>query len=249
MYDYFLGGHHNFEVDRRAADQAIAIYPDFPLLMRVGRAFLRRAVRFLTAQGVTQFLDIGSGIPTVGNVHQLVHEADTTAHVVYVDADPVAVAHSRAILQDDPRVTIIQADAREPEQILNHPETRRLLDLNRPVAVLLVFVLHFIPDEHAYRVVRVLRDAVAPGSYIAISHGTYEGMPAESLERLVRLYNQTPTPVRVRSRAEFEPFFDGLELVEPGLVYVPLWRPEASDDLFLDQPERSLSFAGIGRKV
>ncbi len=249
MYDYFLGGYNNFEIDRKAAEQATAIWPDMPLVMQANRAFLRRAVRFLVGQGIEQFLDIGSGIPTVGSVHEVAQRANPDARVVYVDHEPVAVAHSKAILQDAPYATVIEADARQPEHILNHPEVGRLLDLGKPLALLLVSLLHFITDnEEAYRVVRVLRDAVAPGSYLVMVHGSYEGLTPEIAEQLHQLYMRTPTPVKTRSRAEIERFFDGFELVEPGLVYLPLWRPEGPDDLFLEQPERCSGFTGVGRK-
>jgi len=249
MYDYFLGGHHNFEVDRRAAEAAIQIYPDFPLVMRTNRAFLRRAVQFLIAQGIEQFLDIGSGIPTVGNVHEVAQNANPEARVVYVDTDPIAIAHSTAILQGNPRTTILQADAREPGQILHQLEERRLLKLDQPLGVLLVFLLHFVSDDQeAQNIVRTLRDALPSGSYLVISHGTYEGMSSEASEQMGRLYSRTTDPVTPRPRTQIARFFDGLELIDPGLVYVPLWRPEGPDDLLLDEPTRCVSFAGVGRK-
>ncbi len=248
MYDYYLGGAHNFAVDRQAADQALALWPELPLIMQANRAFLRRAVQFLVARGIDQFLDIGSGIPTVGNVHEIALAANPAARVVYVDIDPVAVAHSRAILRDDPRVAVVQADARRPGAILAHPDVQRLLDRDRPLAVLLVALLHFIPDDAEARgLVRQLRDALAPGSYLALSHASTEGMPQESREH-ERLYNRTPTPMRMRSRAEIARFFEGFDLVEPGVVYIPLWRPEGPDDLFLEAPERCTGFAGVARK-
>jgi hypothetical protein len=249
MYDYFLGGHHNFEVDRRAAEAATQIYPDFPLVMRANRAFLRRAVRFLVAQGIEQFLDLGSGIPTVGNVHEVAQDANPGARVVYVDTDPIAVAHSTAILQGNPNATIIQANAHEPERILHQLQDRHLLNLDQPLGVLLVFLLHFVSDDQeAHTIVRTLRDVLAPGSYLVISHGTADGMSSETSEQMGRLYSRTTDPVTPRPRSEIERFFDGLELVDPGLVYVPLWRPEGPDDLLLAEPERCVSFAGVGRK-
>lgn len=249
MYDYFLGGHHNLAIDRVAAEAGSAIYPEFPLVMQANRAFLRRAVQFLAGQGIERFLDVGSGIPTVGNVHQVAQRATPAARVVYVDVDPVAVAHSAAILRDNPQATIIQADARTPQQILDHPAVQSLLDAGRPVALLLVFVLHFIvDDELAVRVVRALRDALPPGSYVVLSHGTVERLPAATRDQLLRLYAGTSQPVRPRSRAEIETYFEGLELVEPGLVYVPDWRPEEDGDLLRDRPAHSIGFAGVARK-
>ncbi len=250
MYDYLLGGYHNFEVDRMVARKAVEAMPTFPLIMRSNRAFLRRVVNFLAKErGVEQFLDIGSGIPTVGNVHEIAQRANPSTRVVYVDVEPVAVRHSEEMLRDNPNATIIQADGRRPEAILEHPETRRVLDPGKPTAVLLLSVLLFIlDDEEAYRVVRILRDSLAPGSYVAISHGTEDNAPHEQVEQTKKLYAATPNPVKLRSRAEVEKFFEGLELVEPGLVHVPLWRPEAPDDLLLDRPEASLIYGGVGHK-
>ena len=249
IYDYLLGGFHNFDVDRAAALKITEVLPEMPLFMRANRAFLRRVVRFLTDQGIDQFLDLGSGIPTVGNVHEIAQQANPSASVVYVDNEPVAVTHSRTILQGNSKATVIQADIRQPDVILGHPETRRLLDFNKPTAVLFLSVLLFLTDdEEAYRVVRSVRDALVPGSYIAISHPTADETPPEQAEKAEKLYAATGTPVRVRSYNEVERFFEGLELLEPGLVYVPLWRPEGPDDLFLKNPELSGYYAGIGRK-
>ena len=249
MYDYLLGGYNNFEVDRVAARMMIEINPDAPLVMRANRAFLRRAVEFLVGRGITQFLDVGSGIPTVGNVHEVAQKADPTARVVYVDAEPVAVRHSEMLLKDNPNATVFQFDARQPERLLDHPEVRRLLDLGKPTAVLLFCLLHFVPDdEEALHIARVLRDALAPGSYVGVSHATHEHSPPEYIEQVTKLYSRTSTPVRMRSHGEIEGFFEGLELVEPGLVHVPLWRPETSEDLLVDQPVRSVTYGGIGRK-
>jgi S-adenosyl methyltransferase len=249
MYDYYLGGSHNFEIDRKMAEQAIGLWPDLPLIMQANRAFLRRAVRYLISQGVDQFLDIGSGIPTVGNVHEVAQRANPSARVVYVDIDPIAVAHSTAILQGTSNVAAIHGDVRQPEAILNHAQVRELLDFDRPVAVMLLALLHFLTDDAEARAsVRVLRHAVTQDSYLAISHASYEGMPEKSREH-EQLYARTPNPLKTRSRADIERFFEGFELVDPGLVYLPLWRPEEDDDPFRGQPERSTSFAGVGRKT
>ncbi len=249
MYDYYLGGFHNFAIDRQAADAIATLHPDVALVMRANRAFLRRAVHFLVARGIDQFLDIGSGIPTVGNVHEVAQGANPAARVVYVDSDPVAVAHSAAILQGNDAAAVIQADARHPEQILGDPVVRRMLDFDRPLGVLIVALLHFIPDDgEAYGLVRAVRDAVAPGSYLAIGHGTTDGLPSERYAQMERLYARTTTPGRMRPRAAIERFFEEMIIVEPGIVHVPLWRPEGADDLFLDQPERSINFAGVAYK-
>jgi len=250
MYDYFLGGSHNFAVDRELAEQVLAVYPDIALLARANRAFLRRAVRFLLDQGIDQFLDIGSGIPTAGNVHNIVHQRNPAGRVVYVDIDPIAVHLSLDLLKDDPTATAIQADAREPEAILAHPDVCRLLDLGQPVGVLLLACVPFIADDaEVFTLVRTLRQAVAPGSYFVFSHLSYEGAPAETIAQSERLYAGTTNPVTSRSRARLEPLFEDLEVVAPGVVHVPLWHPESPNDLFLEEPSRSVNLVGVGRKA
>ncbi|MGH2369527.1 MAG: SAM-dependent methyltransferase, partial [Chloroflexota bacterium] len=237
-----------------AAEQVIKLVPDVPLVARANRAFLRRAVNFLLAEGVTQFLDLGSGIPTVGNVHEVAQEAHPGARIVYVDIDPVAVTHSAALLKDNPTATVIQADARKPETILGHPEVQRLLDFRQPMAVLMLAFLHFVTDdEEAETLVRGMRDALAPGGYIAISHAlsdaaTRLNVSREMVEKGTEMYRRTTNPVRLRSRAQIERYFEGLQLVEPGLVDIPLWRPEGPDDIFFDTPARASVLAGVGRK-
>jgi hypothetical protein len=249
MYDYFLGGYHNFEVDRLASEKALEIYPDGRLAAQACRAFLRRVVNFLVEQGIDQFLDIGSGLPTLGNVHEVAQKVNPAARVVYVDIDPVAVAHARAMLKGNPKASAIRVDARWPDEILNHTKVKDLLDFSRPAAVLFLTFLHYIGDnDQAHNTVGTLRDALVPGSYIAISHGTYDNAPPGAAERMEKLTAGTPTPSRYRSRAQIREFFGGLEVVEPGLVYIPLWRPEGLDDVLLDEPERVLVFGGVGRK-
>ena len=249
IYDYLLGGYHNFEIDRRVAAQLAEIMPDFPLYVQANRAFLRRAVRFLANQGIDQFLDFGSGIPTVGNVHEIAQGINPSTRVVYVDYDPVAVRHSRTILEDNPNAIAVRADIRKTEVILDHPEVRNLLDSSKPTAALLISVLLFIVDnKEAYRLVRVLRDALTPGSYIAISHATAEGVSPEQAAQGEKLYAASGNPVKLRSHVEIKRFFEGFELVEPGLVLVPLWRPEGPDELFFDQPELSQNQGGVAYK-
>src|SRR5205807_4591359 len=157
MYDFFLGGAHNFAVDREAAQRAAAIYPELPMILQVNRGFLRRAVAFLASQGIEQFLDIGSGIPTAGNVHEVAQAINADARVVYVDIDPVVVLHGEAILQDNPLAASVQGDVRQAPEILDDPLVHRLLDFNQPLAVLLISILHFIPDKDAFPAVRTLR--------------------------------------------------------------------------------------------
>ncbi|MGP4017644.1 SAM-dependent methyltransferase [Saccharopolyspora sp. 5N708] len=249
VYDYYLGGNHNFAIDRQMGDEAIRMWPELPLIMQANRAFLRRAVQYCTEQGIRQFLDLGSGIPTVGNVHEVAQQAAPGTPVVYVDTDPVAVAYSRKLLGDNPDVAIVRADLREPDQVLAAPEVTELLDLSQPVALMMVAVLHFVGDANRPgAIVARYRDALAPGSFLVISHATDEGRP-DVAHPHAELYRQrTTTPMTLRSRAAVTGFFEGFELVEPGVVHLPLWRPVASADV-AERPERITGLAGVGRKV
>jgi len=249
IYDCLLGGYHNFEIDRLAVKKLVEIFPTSASTAHVCRGFLRRVVSFLAGQGIDQFLDIGSGIPTLGNVHEVAQKANPDARIVYVDIDPVAVAHSQAMLKDNPNATAIWGDVGQPDQILDHAEVKNLLDFSRPVALLLLLVLHAIWDnEEAYGAMRTLRDKLAPGSYIAVAHGTYDDTPPEIMERMKKVSASTSIPTRSRTWAQIQRFFDGLELVEPGLVRPPLWRPEGPDDILLDQPKQVFIFGGVGYK-
>lgn len=248
MYDYYLGGHHNFEVDRIAAEHVIGLYPESRLVALANRAFLRRAVTFLVQQGIDQFLDLGSGIPTVGNVHLVAQQLNPQARVVYVDIDPVAVAHSAALLEHNPNATIVQADVRQIDALLALPTVRETLDFRRPIAVLIIALLHFVTDDaEVTSLLHTLRSGLVPGSYLAIGHGTLDELPLEAVEQIERLYSRTTHPVRMRPAATIHSFFAGLDLVEPGVVYAPLWRPEDEADILLDQPARSINFVGVGR--
>jgi SAM-dependent methyltransferase len=248
IYDYWLGGSHNFAVDREVARQMIAMAPETPLIMQANRAFLHRAVRFLVDQGVRQFLDIGSGIPTLGNVHEVAQKNAPDARVAYVDIDPVAVAHSRHILAGDERTVVIQEDLRRPEQIIDHLEVRRLIDFTEPVGLLLVAVVHFIPDsDDPVGVIGRLCDALAPGSYLVLSHLTSDGLSPEAAQRGAELSRRTPTPVTPRTLAEVQRLFAGFDLVEPGLVWSRQWRPEHPDEVG-DHPEQSAVHVGVGLK-
>ncbi|MEH0983933.1 SAM-dependent methyltransferase [Micromonospora sp. CPCC 205556] len=247
MYDYYLGGSHNFAADRAAARAMMEAVPDAPLMAQANRAFLRRVVQFLVDSGVRQFLDIGSGIPTVGNVHEIAHRIAPDARVVYVDVDPVAVAHSREILGDNPGATVIQEDLRRPAAILAHPEVTRLIDFSQPVAVMIVAVLHFIPDsDRPEEILRTLRAALAPGSYLVLSQASDEsrGHTGERAEA-ERVYRRTDNPLSIRDRAELTAFFDGFEPVEPGVVWVPQWRPETAESA--EDAERAVFIGGVGR--
>jgi SAM-dependent methyltransferase len=247
VYDYFLGGAHNFAVDRALADQIARMTPNVGETMRAGRDFLRRAVCFLLDEGIRQFLDIGSGIPTVGNVHEIAQQIAPEARIAYVDIDPVAVAHSLAILAGNDRVAVLHADVREPQQILADPELARLLDLSEPTGILLAGIMHFIHDEDdPPGIVGKLRDAVVPGSYVVISHVTYEDQPPEVVEAQ-KLSARTATEIVLRSKAQILEQFRGFTLVEPGLVHLPLWRPDSPGDVD-SHPERFGAFGGVGRK-
>jgi len=246
VYDYLLGGSHNFPPDQEAAAEFLARWPDARQTMRANRAFLGRAVTYLAAEaGIRQFLDIGSGIPTMGNVHEIAQYAAPGARVAYVDNEEVAVLHSRAILAANPNAIAVQADLRRPRELLGSPPLQTLLDFSQPVALLLVAVLHFFPDsDQPARLVAELRDAVAPGSYVVISHGTTDGQSSQVAEAMGH-YNQTTAPFQPRSRAEIMAFFDGWEMINPGLVPVPQWRPDPPATPG-DPPERIAAYGGAG---
>ncbi|MFI9833089.1 SAM-dependent methyltransferase [Streptomyces sp. NPDC051913] len=253
IYDYYLGGSHNFEVDREAARKAMEFMPGLPKIMQANRAFMRRAVRFAVDQGISQFLDIGSGIPTFGNVHEVAQSADPDARVVYVDHDPVAVAHSQAVLAGNEGTGVVAADLRKPQEIVTSAEVQQLIDLKRPVALLLVAILHFVEDEDdPYGAVAELRDALAPGSLLVLTHASYEGipLPAERAGGAVDVYKDIRNPLIMRSRDEIARFFEGYDMVEPGLVPMPRWRPETEawdpDD---EDPWAFSGFAGVGRSA
>jgi hypothetical protein len=252
IYDYALGGFANFVADRAAFEALVDTYPDAQHAPRANRAFLRRAVTFLARQGIDRFLDIGSGLPTAGNAHEAAQRVNPKARVVYVDNDPVAVDYSQDILarEGPDRVAAIEADLRDPAAILSHRETRRLLAGRRPVALLLAAVLPFLPDDdEARHAVRTLTAALPAGSYLVITHGTYDGVPAGTLAQFTRLYERTTSPLVFRPRAMIEGFFDGFELVEPGLVFVPAWRPDDPRAPFHDEPERAAIVGAVGRKL
>jgi SAM-dependent methyltransferase len=247
VYDYLLGGSHNFAADREMAHKAMIMMPDVVLQAQANRAFLSRAVAYLAEAGVRQFLDIGSGIPTRGNVHEVAQKTAPDSRVVYVDIDPIAVSHSRQILVGNDRCTVIQEDFRNWEAIVDHAETQKMLDFDQPVALLLVALLHVIPDsDDPHAIVARLRDRLAPGSYLVIGHGTQDSRPLEGKE-LEQLSKQTPTTLSSRTLSEVERFFTGFDLVDPGVVWAPLWRPESPDEI-PDNPADSSNYAGVGRK-
>jgi hypothetical protein len=248
VYDYLLGGTHNFLADQDAARAILAVEPNSRPGARANRAFLDRAVQFLAAQGIRQFLDIGSGIPTEGNVHEIAQRAVLGARVAYVDSDPVAVAHALAMLDGNADAGITEADLREPRQILADHEVRRHIDLARPAGLLLSMVLHFISDdEDPWQIVATLRDALAPGSYLVLAHLTNESKPAVA-QAAQTVYNRSvSTDIHMRSRADILRFFDGFDIVDPGLVYMTQWRPDSPADVPAD-PGQFWVLAGVGRK-
>lgn len=247
IYDYMLGGGHNFAADREAAERIVGLIPQAREVIRQNRAFLRRAVLFLAAQGIRQFLDLGSGVPTVGNVHEIAQQADEQARVVYVDKEPIAVTHSRLLLEGNERATVIQADLCEPATILKAAETRRLLDFSQPVGLLTVAVFHFISDDQRPGdILGTYRDHLAPGSYLALSHATAD-TNAREISQAMEVYRRSGSPVYPRSHAEITSLFTGFDLAEPGVVSAASWHPEAWDDPRPDA-ENAEVLVGVGRK-
>jgi O-methyltransferase involved in polyketide biosynthesis len=250
IYDYFLGGAHNFEVDREAAQALQRAHPAIGLGMRANRSYLRRAVSYLTSQGIDQFLDLGSGIPTVGNVHEIAQRSNPDAHVVYVDLEPIAVTHSNTILAGNDRATAIHADLRRPDEVLEHPDTKAMLDLERPVALIAAGVLQYVPDaDDPAGILAGYVARLAPGSYVAMSHPSQDDLTTErraGTATVGTVYGRTATPFTYRTRTQFEALFAGLELVEPGVV--PLWEWHADSDSEDDElAGRLTGFAGVAR--
>lgn len=232
IYDFLLGGKDNFAADRRAARQLLQAIPDAAAIARDNRSFLGRAIRYMAGElGIRQFLDLGSGLPTQANVHELAQDVAPDARVVYVDNDPVVASHGRALLATrNQQVAMVLGDLREPAAILDHPETRALLELSRPVAVLCTSTLHFISDaEGPHEIIARYRDRLAPGSCLAITHGSCvppEEDPDDDVNRATRVYSQASAQLHARPLPEILRFFDGFELIEPGLVWMPEWRPD-----------------------
>ena len=246
VYDYALGGCHNFTVDREFMERAELAFPGAKQGARANRAFLGRAVHWLVGAGIRQFLDLGSGIPTLGNVHEVAEWSVPDARVMYVDIDPVAVAHTRAMLAGHPHVGVLQADLRRPAEIIGHPDVRYLLDFHAPMAVIMSSVLHFIPDaDDPFTIVAQLRNAIVPGSYIALSHGSPPPERLAEYETLRKLVRQTPASFHPRSREQIARLLEGLELVEPGLVPVADWHPDRDEDA---SSYVSSLLAAVGRK-
>ncbi|HET9138861.1 SAM-dependent methyltransferase [Actinophytocola sp.] len=247
VYDYLLGGGHNFPVDREAANHMLRVLPGLDAVAGWNRAFLRRAVLFMIDQGITQFLDLGSGIPTVGNVHEIAQRADPGCRVVYVDRDEVAVAHTEMVVADDENTAILRADIRTPHVVLRSPQVGRLLDLRRPVGLLMVAVMHFVSDEaDPGGVIAAYLDALPPGSVLALSHLTADHRPTE-VALATKALSNTCDQVHPRSYDQVSALFTGLELVDPGVVGVPFWRPELTTGA--DGVGHDDMYAGVARKV
>jgi hypothetical protein len=248
MYDALLGGSHNFAVDRQAAARALALVPDLANVAYSNRAFLRRAVRYLVKAGIRQFVDLGAGIPTVGNTHEIARSAHPECRVAYVDIDPVAVTHAEAILAGTSGVTALQGDLRSPGRLLADPRLREVIDVDQPVGILLVAVLHLLTDaDEPGAVVAALREAVTVGSYLVISHLSNARRPDDAARLGAHSARQTRVPIVFRSRQQITAFFDGLTVVDPGVVELPAWRPDSRNDLD-DVPARSLGLCGVARK-
>ncbi|MER6372596.1 SAM-dependent methyltransferase [Streptomyces mirabilis] len=245
MYDWFLGGKDNYPVDWAAAEQVTTIFPPVADLARANRSFMHRASRTLAQLGVRQFLDIGTGIPTEPNLHQVVQGVAPESKVVYVDNDPIVLRHAQALLKSslEGRTAYIQADARQPVAIIE--AARETLSFDEPVALSMVALLHFVPDEFGpFELVRQLLDSLPTRSYIVLSHATADFDP-ETWHAVVDVYRKNGTPVQVRSRAEFARFFSGLNLIEPGIEFVTDWRPEGADQR---HGERLPLYAGVAQK-
>ncbi len=247
IYDYLLGGKDHYEADRDAGEAMIAILPNVRTDVQWNRRFLRRAVQYLVNEaGIRQIIDIGAGLPTAGNTHEIALAASPDARVVYVDNDPVVLAHGRDMLNGVANATIISHDLRAPAEILADPELRRLIDFGEPVAYMLLSILHFIADEDdPAGIIARLMEPFPPGSHIAISHGTPDGVPAT--HDVVRVFDEATAQGHVRTRAQIMKLIAGLELVEPGMVWPPDWRPEPGAEPS-SQSTPSVYWAVVARK-
>ncbi len=245
IYDYLLYGKDNFAVDRAAAEQLMQSRLEPRRLSLANRGFLLRAVRLMAQQGIAQYLDLGSGLPTSPSVHEVVREIIPDARVVYVDHDPIVVAHNDALLATRDGVITIRADVRDPDAVLADAALAECIDFAEPVAVLLLSVLHFISlDEDAPGIVARFRDRMAPGSYLAVSLGTSDGADPEMLAETTQTYAQARMPFTLRSRVQIMDLFEGFSLVEPGLVSLPDWRPDFNTDR---TPLKAPTVGGVGK--
>jgi hypothetical protein len=251
MYDYYLGGRTNFQADREAVGQVMAAFPHTLSSARENRAFMHRSTRYLAEHGMRQFLDIGTGIPTRPNLHEIAQAVAPDARVVYVDNDPIVLTHAHALLRGsaEGRTAYAQADLTDPAAILAAPPVRETLNLSRPVALSLNAVLHFIPDQAGvYEIVETLKAALAPGSALIISHGTGDFAPAAA-PRIEQVYRSTGTPLQGRTRDQVIRFFDGWYLTEFGVVTTYRWRPDHSEDLPAMTDFEASCYAGVAFKA
>ncbi len=247
IYDYLLGGAANFAADREFGEQLLTVLPEARGAARMNRAFLHRAVRFCVDAGIRQFLDVGSGIPTAGNVHEIAQRMDPSCRVLYVDIEPVAVTHSELMLRDNDRAVAIRADFTDPDSILSSEAAQDMLDFDQPMALLLVALLHFVPDDaEPYDAVTRFVSRLASGSYLVLSHSV-DRPSAEQAKSIDRLYDRADAPGVRRSPEDIARFYEGLEMVEPGLVNTPEWRPEPTDTT-AGQPGADVAVAGVARK-
>jgi hypothetical protein len=243
-YDYVLGGNHNFAVDREFVKQVQAVYPESKFLAIMNRAYLRRVVLYLIDQGIRQFLDLGSGIPTVGNVHEVAQAVDPSARVVYVDIEHVAVAHSQLILENNPNAVMVHADITKPGLVLSDTATKDMLDFTRPIGILGITIGHYVLEDAA-EVFAAYRDAVPSGSYLALSHLTDD---FTEMNEITSAMKRTQNSVKPRTKAEILEFFGDWELVEPGLVTTSQWHPDRTNDLKEVAEQRDGLYAGVARK-
>jgi hypothetical protein len=247
IYDYALGGGHNLATDRAVFDQLMAVQPRIREMAWTNRAFLRRVVLFMVESGIRQFLDLGSGIPTVGNVHEIAQKGDPACRVVYVDREDMAVAHSQLLLECNPLATVVEADIRAVDRVLNHPETRALLDFDQPVGVLALTVGHYVPDKDVQDVFEGYRDAVAPGSMLGISHVTDDFAEIRAHEMINTATAAGGDDAYARSRAEITRLFGDFDLVEPGMVAPSTWRPDSLPPTS-ERPTSDCYWAAVGVK-
>jgi hypothetical protein len=250
MYDYYLGGKDNFAADRETAQRVLRSLPEVRIAARENRAFLVRAVRYLAAEaGVRQFLDIGTGLPTASNVHEVAQHVAPSSRVVYVDNDPLVLAHARALLTSVPkgRTAYIQADLRDPAAILSDPVTRKILDFSQPIALMLVAILHFVPDEdNPTKIIDTLLGALPPGSYLVASHATAEHNRVK-VDAVLRANREAGIPMQFRDSDEFARLaFSGLELAPPGVTLVSEWQPDYDGPR--PAPAEVSCYGGIARK-
>jgi hypothetical protein len=231
IYDYLLGGKDNYPADRAVAESMITLIPNVQLAVQWNRAFLRRVVRYLIREaGIRQIIDIGAGLPTVGNTHEIALDVCPETRVVYVDHDPVVLAHARSMLHNVPNTAIIEQDLTEPDEILADPALRSLIDFREPAAFLFLSILHFVPDEaNPAGVIAALLDPFPAGSHVAISHATPDTVP--EVNDVERVFDEATEQAHVRSRSEVLELVAGLELVEPGLTWPPEWRPDPGDEV------------------